>query len=185
MKLKELKNALAESYRDQKGLSVLDGKHLPDLANINRIHDLLFEILFPGVYGQAVTSKKLASVTARRLRETSELLCTEIGKTYLRPEGKPLPTMSRCRENAGVIVEKFMSRLPKIRSLLMTDVEAAAQNDPAARSFEEILLSYPCVEAIATHRLAHELYAEGVNLIPRIMSERAHRVTGIDIHPGA
>ena len=69
--------------------------------------------------------------------------------------------------------------------MLQADVQAAYDGDPAAASLEEIVLSYPCMTAIATHRIAHELYLKEVPLIPRIMSECAHRLTGIDIHPGA
>jgi len=75
--------------------------------------------------------------------------------------------------------------LPKIRELLKGDVAAAFGGDPAAKSFEEIVISYPCIMAIATYRIAHELYLKQVPLIPRILSECAHSRTGIDIHPGA
>jgi serine O-acetyltransferase len=72
-----------------------------------------------------------------------------------------------------------------VRKLLQTDVEAAYEGDPAARSYDEIILAYPGIEAIAIQRLAHVLYSEGVPLIPRMMTEWAHSKTGIDIHPGA
>jgi serine O-acetyltransferase len=79
----------------------------------------------------------------------------------------------------------FVAKLPEIRSQLAEDVEAAFEGDPAARSFAEIVVSYPAIRAIATHRIAHELYRLGVSILPRMMSERAHDRTGIDIHPGA
>ena len=75
--------------------------------------------------------------------------------------------------------------LPGIREQLKGDVGAAYDGDPAAVSYEEIVISYPCIIAIATHRIAHELYCRNIPLIPRIMSECAHAKTGIDIHPGA
>ena len=75
--------------------------------------------------------------------------------------------------------------LPKIRRILKTDIQAAFDGDPAASSYEEIVLSYPGLKAIAVHRIAHELYLKNVPLIPRIMSEHAHHRTGIDINPGA
>ena len=80
---------------------------------------------------------------------------------------------------------RFLRQLPHIRDLLRTDVEAAYEGDPAAKNFDEILLSYPCIETIAIQRCAHVLYDEDVPLIPRIMTEWAHSLTGIDIHPGA
>jgi len=79
----------------------------------------------------------------------------------------------------------LLEQLPRIRQLLKTDIQAAFDSDPAAQSFEEIVLSYPGLIAVATHRIAHELYLKKIPLIPRIMSENAHRKTGIDIHPGA
>jgi serine O-acetyltransferase len=79
----------------------------------------------------------------------------------------------------------LIESLPRIRELLMQDIQAAFDGDPAARSLDEIVLSYPCIEAIATYRIAHMLYKLDVPIIPRILSERAHSRTGIDIHPGA
>jgi serine O-acetyltransferase len=86
---------------------------------------------------------------------------------------------------AETVTDYLLGELPKIREFLKGDVAAAYDGDPAAKSFEEIVISYPCITAISTHRIAHELYFKDVPLIPRIMSECAHRRTGIDIHPGA
>ena len=83
------------------------------------------------------------------------------------------------------VTRLLLTQLPKIRELLKGDVGAAFDGDPAAKSYEEIVISYPCIAAIATYRIAHELYLKEVPLIPRIMSECAHSKTGIDIHPGA
>ena len=88
-------------------------------------------------------------------------------------------------DEAERVVCRFLRQLPTVRRLLRTDVEAAYEGDPAARSFEEIILSYPCIEAIAIQRMAHVLYGEDLPLIPRMMTEWAHHKTGIDIHPGA
>jgi serine O-acetyltransferase len=90
-----------------------------------------------------------------------------------------------CRKRAQVVVKELLEKIPEIRSLLSGDIEAAYNGDPAAVSAEEVILSYPCVLAITTYRIAHELYLRGVPLIPRIMSEYIHSQTGIDIHPGA
>ncbi len=83
------------------------------------------------------------------------------------------------------VVESFLPALPAIRTLLAEDVEAAYQGDPAARSFAEIVVSYPSIRALAVHRIAHELQRLRVPILPRMMSEHAHDRTGIDIHPGA
>ena len=86
---------------------------------------------------------------------------------------------------AHQLTVEFLGSLPRVREILQTDVEAAFEGDPAAASREEIMVSYPFIEAIAVQRLAHELYLKNVALIPRIMSEWAHARTGMDLHPGA
>ena len=88
-------------------------------------------------------------------------------------------------EDATETTERFLRKLPHVAELLETDVRAAYDGDPAARSTDEIMLAYPAFEAISIFRLAHCLYTLGVPLIPRMMTERAHQTTGIDIHPGA
>ena len=80
---------------------------------------------------------------------------------------------------------EFLDSLPRVRELLQTDTEAAFSGDPAALSKEEVIVAYPCIEAIAVQRLAHELYLKNIPLIPRIMTEWAHTRTGMDLHPGA
>src|SRR5207237_10850262 len=87
-------------------------------------------------------------------------------------------------DRADELLDFFVSQLPAVRKMLWTDIDAAYEGDPAAKSFEEIVLAYPSIEAIAIYRMAHVLY-EKVPLIPRIMTEWAHSRTGIDIHPGA
>ena len=87
--------------------------------------------------------------------------------------------------DARVIAERFFERLPAVRARLAEDVEAAFDGDPAAKSYAEIVTAYPSVQAVATYRVAHEVYQLGVPLVPRVMSESAHARTGIDIHPGA
>ena len=83
------------------------------------------------------------------------------------------------------VIEKLLERLPGIRSRLSEDVEAAYEGDPAAKSFAEIVVSYPSIRAIAIYRIAHELQVLGLPILPRMMTEHAHDRTGIDIHPGA
>ena len=90
-----------------------------------------------------------------------------------------------CRDTAARLASEFISRMPEIRSILSTDVEAAYYGDPAATCFGEIICCYPIIRAITNYRIAHELYTLNVPLIPRIMTEMAHSETGIDIHPGA
>jgi len=108
----------------------------------------------------------------------------EIAKAldYSPPEGLPKREL---RHAARDLTLQFLGHLPRIREVLRTDVEAAYNGDPAARSQEEIIVAYPFIEAIAVQRLAHELYKKHVALLPRIMTEWAHARTGMDLHPGA
>jgi len=89
------------------------------------------------------------------------------------------------RETPEGLTIRFVESLVRLRQLLSADVEAAYAGDPAAKSFEEIVVAYPAIRALAIHRIAHELFGYGVRLLPRIMSEYAHDRTGIDIHPGS
>jgi serine O-acetyltransferase len=86
---------------------------------------------------------------------------------------------------AGELTTGFVKRLVDLRQMISLDVEAAYAGDPAAKGYDEIVVAYPSIQALAIHRIAHELYERGVSLLPRVMSEYAHDRTGIDIHPGA
>lgn len=88
-------------------------------------------------------------------------------------------------EEITQIVKKFRKKIPSIEASLRTDIEAAYRSDPAAESYDEIMLAYPSYEVMTVHRMAHELYKLNIPILPRIMSELAHSKTGIDIHPGA
>lgn len=81
--------------------------------------------------------------------------------------------------------EMLIGKLPEIKSVIITDIRAAYEGDPAARNEDEVILSYPAFKAIGTYRIAHEIYLMNIPVIPRIMSEQMHSITGIDIHPGA
>jgi len=182
---KIIANKINATYKDKKAINNTDGANLPDSAVISAVLDVLFQILFPGFFGDKVTSAELSGRTESLLHKASGMLCPEISrvvncrKRNLCVKGKIRPV---CEKD---ICRQLLSALPVIRSQLKTDISAAFDNDPAAKSFEDIILSYPGLSAIATHRIAHELYRLNVPLIPRIMSERAHARTGIDIHPGA
>ena len=104
----------------------------------------------------------------------ADRLASLLGQVPLPPDGVP-----------HELARALIARLPAVRDALSEDVEAAYAGDPASRSFDEVVVAYPSIRALAIFRLAHELYALGVRLLPRIMTEYAHDQTGIDIHPGA
>ena len=134
-----------------------EGRHLPSKHAVAKLCADLLEVLFPGF---------LCETNERPTREKVEALASRL------PDA---------REHVFRLIES----LPAIRAVLQTDVEAAFEGDPASSCFEEIILAYPCIEAIAIQRCAHVLYRQNVPLIPRMMTEWAHSRTGIDIHPGA
>lgn len=185
-KTNELVEALFESYQGDCGINFIDVTNLPVREKILEILELLLEILFPGYTGKRPVTRGNVKFMV------GELLClirtelTEQIELALRHDCRIKKCEPcGCETMAQRVTEDILSELPNIRRMLKYDVEAAFDGDPAAKSFEEIVISYPYITAIAIHRIAHELYLRDVPLIPRIMSERAHTQTGIDIHPGA
>lgn len=175
--------ALVHSYHEVGGINRIDCSHLPSKATIASICDELLQLLFPGFFDtEEVHSENLQSLTEQRIARIVERLVPEVAKSLQFQEttsGKKDP------RSPDEVVCSFLEGLSGVRQLLRTDVEAAYEGDPAADSYQVIILSYPAVEAISIQRLAHLLYRAQVPLIPRIMTEWAHGRTGIDIHPGA
>ena len=120
------------------------------------------------------------TLTRSRMRALHARLHPEMCKSLARREGN-----DAVEPEADRILADFFSKLAEVREMLWTDLDAAYEGDPAATSFEEIILAYPSLEAIAIQRMAHILYLADLPLIPRMMTEWAHGRTGIDIHPGA
>jgi serine O-acetyltransferase len=181
----QLTNQLLASYAKEGGINHLDGKNLPNKTTVCAITTELLRLLFPGFFhDQIIHSSELKVETAALMDSVRERLEDEIYKSldYRTPAGL---TKKDLRPTAHDWTLEFLSKLPHLRELLHTDAEAAFNGDPAALSQEEIIVAYPCMEAIAVHRLAHELYKKGVPLIPRIMAEWSHARTGMDLHPGA
>jgi serine O-acetyltransferase len=181
----KLTNELVASYARVGGINHLDGKNLPSKSKITGITVDLLRLLFPGFFDEKlIHSSELKAETAVLLDAVLGDLEDEIRKSleYHPPEGLAKKDITKAAHHITV---EFLGSLPHVREILQTDVEAAFNGDPAAASKDEILVSYPFVEAIAVQRLAHELYQKNVPLIPRIMSEWAHARTGMDLHPGA
>lgn len=178
----EIVKSLLDSYAGIGGINHLDSANLPSKQAVALICDDLLQLLFPGFFaGEVVSSQELPSLTAKRVESVRERLCAELRRSLRFKHGDTKDH----RAEAGGICRDFFEKLPEVRQLLQTDVEAAYEGDPAARSTDEIIVAYPCLEAIAIQRLAHLLYERDVPLIPRMMTEWAHSRTGIDIHPGA
>lgn len=158
------KTALALDALDED--SALDRDFRAFRERVEKYTDLLIEAMFP----------KYASISLSRQEALAQasILIRCCASAVIGDE-----------EHAERILETVFDALPAVRKLLLTDLDAAYRGDPAAKGLDEIILCYPAFTAISTHRLAHIFYLEGVPLLPRLMSEYAHRLTGIDIHPGA
>ncbi len=174
--------ALVESYQTEGGINHLEGVDLPSKDAIAALCADLLQILFPGFYeSEALRAANLVSRTAARVQQVVAGLKVEVRRSL----GHQNHGGVELEERSHQLVCAFMRQLPEVRRLLGTDVMAAFDGDPAAGSYEEVILAYPGLEAIAIQRLAHLLYGAGLPLIPRMMTEWAHNRTGIDIHPGA
>ena len=170
-----------------------DGEPLPSGAVLSEIVDLCRAIIFPGFYGNSTLSSQTLNyhmgVNVERLYT---LLSQQIqaGLCFCRKDDDCNDELSTVNSQlstskAQEMAECFIAKLPQLRGILATDVEAAYNGDPAAESYGEIISCYPVIKAITNYRIAHELLVLGVPLIPRIITEMAHSETGIDIHPAA
>lgn len=171
---------LMASYERFGGWNNADALNFPSKLIVGEICEDLLKLLFPGFLDTAVVpNSSLPELTAKRLWDVVSRLEDQVRKS-VRVGNPNIPT-----GRTPPIIEKFCRALHIVREVLRTDIEAAYSNDPSARSREEVILSYPFIEAIAIQRLAHRLYRAGAPIIPRMMTEWAHSRTGIDIHPGA
>lgn len=167
-----------------------DGDPLPSGKSLRRIVELSREILFPGYFGNSTVHRRTINYhIGVNVEELFGLLTEQIqAGLCFGLENTPSDNVIKKnpdRDTAASIAARFISKLPEIRRILATDVEAAYYGDPAATCFGEIICCYPIIRAITNYRIAHELYMLNVPLIPRIITEMAHSETGIDIHPGA
>jgi serine O-acetyltransferase len=179
-RLPEIVKKILDSYEKVGGLNNTDGHNLPSKRSLDALCGQLLQFLFPGFHDERPIHKnELAETTELRLQELAERLQDLIGKSL------SLRGADGGADRARAAMMDFLDALPEIRALLRTDIEAAYEGDPAAASYEEIVLAYPFLEAVAVQRCAHALYGAGVPLLPRMMTEWAHARTGIDIHPGA
>ena len=175
-------DALLQTYTESGGINYLDAAAtLPSRPAIEFACVDLMGLMFPGFHGAALAdSSDLPDVTRSRIKSLHARMKPEIAKSF----GQD-PVSDAAQEKSEEILNWFMSQLGPLRKVLWTDVDAAYEGDPAATSYEEVIVAYPAIEAIAIQRMAHLLYERKVPLIPRLMTEWAHTRTGIDIHPGA
>lgn len=184
--INDIVSRILEDYKDDRTVNKIDVHNQPDKKAVVAIIDKLMKILYPGFYEDRVykvyslTNNMPATIEdvifhlKKQIMIVLKYCCKDCGMTEAELECK-----------AKEITLSFMGKIPDIRDVLETDIDAAYEGDPAASSKDEIIISYPGLYAISVYRLAHELELLGVPMIPRIMTEHAHSKTGIDIHAGA
>jgi serine O-acetyltransferase len=187
--ISEMLTAATEALSQEKsykGLFHQQAGHtpLPSEANIKEVVNLARAVIFPGYFGNsAVHANTLLYHTGVNIEHLYSLLTTEIFAALC--FDNVTSDIEKLNTLAAELAAKFISTLPDLREKMATDVEAAYLGDPAAKSPGEVISCYPVIRAICNYRIAHQLLMLDVPLLPRIITEMAHRETGIDIHPGA
>jgi serine O-acetyltransferase len=183
---RQITDALCGTYRDEEGISHIDGANMPERMQILKALEDLLELCFPGYTGRRpVTRAGLEFVIGDLVNDVFETLCPQVRRALAYRCKVECCEGCDCTAQAEEAVLSLLDSLPEIRDILKEDVAAALDGDPAARSADEVIISYPGLKAIAVQRIAHRLYNAKIPLIPRAMGEYAHTETGIDIHPGA
>jgi serine O-acetyltransferase len=185
-RLPEVAEAIISSCAEPECHTHIDYEPIPSRQVVVTVIERLRELLFPGFFSRdkidPVTLRySLGQSTAETFDLLSEQICRSIRHDCFRYE----QPCTDCENRGHDLALKLLEEIPALRRILATDVRATYEGDPAARSHDEIIFSYPGIYAIAVYRIAHRLFELGVPLLPRIMTEHAHGITGIDIHPGA
>ena len=184
--LPKIAEDIIDSCSDQECYTHIDYEPIPSKEGVIDIINRLREILFPGYFSPGkidpVNLKYALGQSAASLFDMlSEQICHSIRHDCLRYD----QPCSDCDERGHQLALQFLEAIPLLRKALAADVRATYHGDPAAQSYDEVIFSYPGILAITVYRVAHQLVNLGVPLLPRIMTEYAHSVTGIDIHPAA
>jgi serine O-acetyltransferase len=177
-----------ELCSDAKELAQFPGGRivLPSRDAVIRVVEDLRSVLFPGYFGTSDLNDEslhyfVGATLARAMRHLEDQLRLAVAFG----DRHDYETCGHCAEAARAATQGFLSKIPMIRRLVRSDVDAAYEGDPALKSKDEAIFAYPGIFAVTNQRIAHELHVLGVPLIPRIITEHAHALTGIDIHPGA
>ena len=183
-----LTNQIIKNYEDLGTINHLDHTPLPQLDKIIEILNDFKEVLYPGYRRrQGLHGGNVSYYVGNLVDRIFNELSTQIARA-LQHEDVVFESRGEWYsylEQGEQLTLKLLERLPEIRRVLATDVQAAYDGDPACKSLDEVIFCYPGLDAITVHRIAHELYLLNVPFIPRMMAEWSHKETGIDIHPGA
>ena len=182
----DMAKALVESYQKTDLITNIEKKQFPSRLNVIRITEELRELLFPGFIGRThLNWLNVEYYVGGKLDRLFDEFQSEIAQAYGEEFSSQSMSHAECIFLSCDQTLTFFRKIPDIREMLEEDVQAAFDGDPAAKNTDEIVFSYPGIVAISIYRMAHELLIQGVPLIPRMMTEYAHSITGIDIHPGA
>lgn len=184
--LSQIVHAVVESYASDRRGRFMNRRHLPSREAMTECIGLYLQIVFPGYFGrQDLTDENIVYHVGGLLSTLRDTLSRQIEQCICHASESESSQASPCEEEARRLATLFLAKLPELRSLLIDDVQAAYDGDPAASNLDEVILAYPGLLAVAVYRMAHELHGLGVPLLPRMMTEWAHSRTGADIHPGA
>jgi serine O-acetyltransferase len=186
--LVSLTPVVEELCRDVKELGDFPGGRivLPSRGAVIAIVEDLRSVLFPGYFGtNDLNDESLRYFVGATLARAMRDLEDQVRRGVAFGARHDYEACEHCAQTAQQVTKAFLARVPAIRALVRSDVDAAYEGDPALKSRDEAIFAYPGIFAVTNQRIAHELHALGVPLIPRIMTEHAHALTGIDIHPGA
>lgn len=185
-KISEMVNGLLRSYEEHPIICNIDSDHQINRETILEILEMLRQLVYPGYFEmRKLKSSSIEYHVGEVLEAVQYHLTKQVLRALYHDPKYQMDNQAEAYAQAECIVTRFLYKLPKIREVLATDVQAAYDGDPAAFNTDEVIFSYPGVYAISVNRIAHELHRMGVPLIPRVMTEYAHSLTGIDIHPGA
>ena len=183
--LEEVIGEVAGSYGAGRLIDSLSSAQLPNKRQVIEALNHLKAVMYLGYYSTGeLHEQKLRHAVSAHLYPAFEILVEQIRRA-VSYEGFRSKDAPRDADWPGAATIEFLRKIPRLRTLLSKDVLAAFQGDPAANGVEEVIFSYPSIEAVTVHRIAHELQRQGVPMLPRIMAEHAHSISGIDIHPGA
>ncbi len=185
-KLPDIVDETVDSYYRIPSTRNIGETSLPSKLTVIEILEGVRDILFPGYYGASdLCWDNVKYFIGSKVDELFVKLSSEIAKSIRHECAEASDVCDARLDESEKRAVEFFGKIPKLRELLMSDIEAAYDGDPAAKSLDEIIFSYPGTFAITTYRVAHEFHIQGIPLLPRIMTEHAHGITGIDIHPGA
>ena len=177
---------ILESYKKYGGINLDEARTFPNRQNVIEVLNNIQSLIFPGFRtAEEIDNVTLRFVTGEKVNRTVSMLTREIEKALVVTVQDGNVANSHCFSLAQKAALALIEEIPEIRRKIGLDVQAAYEGDPAAKSTEDVIVSYPGLEAIVVYRIAHFLAASGVPVIPRIMTEYAHGKTGIDINPGA